>query len=486
MNARRWGFAVLTLTLPLLAAAQPQLVWMSQYTTQSQSSYHMILTSDGNFAHCVREGYTGDVLYLVSPDGEEIWHHTYGEIGNYDAIQDVVEMPDGGFLLAGYAWVDDQGAYDARLIRTNSSGGMIWETFVGDVNETDYGRGLVRTANGRIFMTGESWTGTRSEGAVWEFTDAGELVNTSYFSQGIYSVGFYNIELTADNHLLMSGGGYFEINNYDGYAVKCDLSGNLIWQNQLHFDHWQYMTNIREASDGSIMFAGNAALDALNHPVYPWYGRLDSDGELVWQEHYPGSIGSSYLLCCTEDTDGDWLFGGRFEGGGEFHQDALMFKVDPLSGGVNWSMLAGDNADGSDEGFSEILVLGEESYMLAGDGDFGELNHPAFLAWYNATGLTIEQDSPPSTPSEFTLASVYPNPFNATTTVNISLPAPTRITVDVINIHGQVVGTVHSGFTQAGQQTMSWSADGFASGVYFVRAVADGHQAQMKKVLLVR
>ncbi len=473
------------LLFPLLTEAQPLQVWMNQYTNQSQTSYHMIQTSDGNYAHCVREGYSGDVLYLASPEGDEIWHRTYGEMGNYDGNYDVVELPGGGFAMAGFTWVDEQEAYDARLIITDESGFLVTETLVGDSTQSDNGRALVRTADGRIFMTGDTWTGERSEGALWEFNEAGDLVNSYTFSEGVYSVGFNSIDITSDNHLVMSGGGYFALNNYDGYVVKTDLDGNEVWGNVISLAFWQYMTIVREATDGSFMFAGNAALDEDGSPGYPWYGKLDANGDSVWVKHYPGSTSTSYFLTCTEDLDGNWLFGGRIEGE-DPHQDALLLKVDPEDGSEIWTLLVGDSTAGSDEGFSDIHVLGDDSYILAGDGDFGELTYPAFLAWYNATGTGVERDRDIQLPDEFEIVRIYPNPFNPVTSISVGLPKAAFLQMNVYNVLGQKVDILTNKTLSAGYHSFTLDASDLSSGTYFIHASVPGKMNELRKVVLMK
>lgn len=379
MNARRWGWFLLVavLLVPVLLSAQPVQVWLNQYGTQSHTGYQLIRTSVGNYAHCVRSGYTGDVLYLSDESGEEIWHHTYGESGNYDSNEDVLEMPDGGFLLAGYAWVDAQSAYDARLIRTDASGAVIWSTFAGAVDGTDKGHKVVRTDGGRIFMTGQIWTGSVSEGALWEFSDNGELLNTYSYNAGTSSVGFHTIILTSDDHLVMSGGGYFNLDDYDGWAIKVNMDGEIVWSNVLYHDYWQYMSRIGEAADGSFIFAGNGVPELDGSP-HPWYGRLDANGNAQYTTYYGNPTASSYLLECTPDVDGNWLLAGRYEGA-DPDQDALLLKIDPADGSVIWTLQVGESDPGSDEGFSDIVLDPDGSYILGGDGDFNEITHPASL-----------------------------------------------------------------------------------------------------------
>jgi len=89
-------------------------------------------------------------------------------------------------------------------------------------------------------------------------------------------------------------------------------------------------------------------------------------------------------------------------------------------------------------------------------------------------------------PDEFSVASIYPNPFNPTTTVAIGLPATANLQVDVFNIVGQRVQTSKLDQVAAGYQSVVVDGQSFASGVYFVRAVIPGKLDEVRKIVLVR
>ncbi len=85
-------------------------------------------------------------------------------------------------------------------------------------------------------------------------------------------------------------------------------------------------------------------------------------------------------------------------------------------------------------------------------------------------------------PSDFALIS-YPNPFNPSTTIEMALPAATAWTIDIININGQKVAGF-KGNSESGKVKVIWEAEGMPTGVYFIRAQAEGKTATKKIVLL--
>ncbi len=72
-------------------------------------------------------------------------------------------------------------------------------------------------------------------------------------------------------------------------------------------------------------------------------------------------------------------------------------------------------------------------------------------------------------PSDFYLVQNYPNPWNPSTTIRYSLPQPGEVRLNLYNALGQHIGTLVSGFRQAGTNRVELSGDGLSSDTYFYR-----------------
>jgi hypothetical protein len=87
-------------------------------------------------------------------------------------------------------------------------------------------------------------------------------------------------------------------------------------------------------------------------------------------------------------------------------------------------------------------------------------------------------------PAEFSLAQNYPNPFNPSTEIQFALPMDANVNLTVINLLGQEVATVASGFHTAGIHTVSFQATNLPSGLYFYRLDAADFTAIRKMMLM--
>lgn len=83
----------------------------------------------------------------------------------------------------------------------------------------------------------------------------------------------------------------------------------------------------------------------------------------------------------------------------------------------------------------------------------------------------------------------YPNPFNPTTTISFSTTTAQDVSVDIYNLKGQKVYTMHRGLLSAGIHTLTWNARDdkgmqVASGIYFARVRTKGSNSTIKMVLM--
>ena len=105
---------------------------------------------------------------------------------------------------------------------------------------------------------------------------------------------------------------------------------------------------------------------------------------------------------------------------------------------------------------------------------------------YNSCGncyeLSIERDD---FLDGFSLNYLFPNPFNPVTTISYDLPENSVISLAVYDVEGRKISTLVQGIRQAGNHTIEWNAEGYPSGVYFVKLDA-GEFTQTQKLMLVK
>jgi len=151
-------------------------------------------------------------------------------------------------------------------------------------------------------------------------------------------------------------------------------------------------------------------------------------------------------------------------------------------------------------GFSQTVAaytLGGAGGVITGDTDaFVSVGQPivgksgnlatGFWALTQGSGWIDEVSEPSQLPLEWEIGTAYPNPFNPSTQVVVSLPSPSRVRADVYNVLGRRVTTLADDLKAAGVHRLYWDAHGLASGIYFLRVEVPGHMHKVQKLVLVR
>ncbi len=112
----------------------------------------------------------------------------------------------------------------------------------------------------------------------------------------------------------------------------------------------------------------------------------------------------------------------------------------------------------------------------------------AALRGFNPEAGLVSQESVTEiveVPRSMQIASVFPNPFNPSTTIRYQLGSEMKLSVQVYNLQGQRVETLFEGSQNTGSHSLTWNAAGFATGVYFIHLQSE-EIVQIRKVLLVR
>ena len=88
-------------------------------------------------------------------------------------------------------------------------------------------------------------------------------------------------------------------------------------------------------------------------------------------------------------------------------------------------------------------------------------------------------------PEEFQIQRLYPNPFNPVLNININIAWAAVTQVNILDIAGKHINTIHSGYLQPGSHEMSWNAESMPSGVYFI-SLNSGEKNLTEKVVLLK
>ncbi len=90
----------------------------------------------------------------------------------------------------------------------------------------------------------------------------------------------------------------------------------------------------------------------------------------------------------------------------------------------------------------------------------------------------------------FALGRNYPNPFNASTTIDFDIRSPGRVRIEIFSSDGRLVRTLSEGHFDSGSHSVVWNSNNNSgapapSGIYMIRMTASANTAS-RKILLIR
>jgi len=207
----------------------------------------------------------------------------------------------------------------------------------------------------------------------------------------------------------------------------------------------------------------------------------------------PGGSWTKYLVQVNFDLPAD-LMNGR-----DYYANPRSEYAEPQPGGTadffivdsdNWELYqAGEEFDcyeliqGQTSGEVWFYAPHTDDWYIVFSGD----RHQGFLTFANAeitlwrhdgTGIEGPETSGPQ-------VSVLPNPCRGVSSVRFATVAPGEASVQVFDLQGRLVRTLHQGVLEEGSHGIPLDASDLASGLYFVRINASGVEAT-RSVAVIR
>ncbi|WP_243643611.1 hypothetical protein [Tenacibaculum sp. M341] len=218
----------------------------------------------------------------LNSSGDKEWSNFYG--GNFtETPQDVVQTTD-GFIITGFSDSIDvdisnnKGTYDFWVVKIDNQGKLIWEKSFGGT-QIDESYGIEKTNDGNFVIVGStrsSDTDVSSNsggGELWliKISSEGKLIWEKTFGGASFDVG-RAIHKTNNGDLLIGGSsrstndGFSNNGENDAWVFKISSEGNLIWQKFIGGSKLDFLYDITELQDESIVAVGESTSNDLDIP----------------------------------------------------------------------------------------------------------------------------------------------------------------------------------------------------------------------------
>lgn len=167
-------------------------------------------------------------LTRTNETGDTLWSKKFGSTAT-DNIENILRLSDGSFILTG--GTDDPlgfGGNDGILVKTDSSGNILWTKLYGGNSQDDFHQVYQTTDNGFI-LSGTSRSSGALEPNMWLFkTDEnGDSLWSQTYGGDNHDHGYGAVQTLDGGYIMVGYSGSFGFNAEDAYVVKTDSLGNL-------------------------------------------------------------------------------------------------------------------------------------------------------------------------------------------------------------------------------------------------------------------
>jgi uncharacterized delta-60 repeat protein len=194
--------------------------------------------------------------------------------------------------------------------------------------------------------------------------------------------GFQAMQQTSDGGFVLAGYTFSFGHSYaNGYLVRTDAAGNLIWSNVYGGAGWEYLLAVAETADGGFVAAGyTTSTGAGGMDMYLL--RVDAQGNLLWERTF-GGAGIDVAQGVAVDSQGNLVLAGYTNSSGAGENDVFIVKTD-AEGNALWTQVhGGEESDAA----MDVLVDSQGNYLVAGaSGSFEAENRDVYVLKLSAEG----------------------------------------------------------------------------------------------------
>ena len=316
LSSKRYIYSLLSLALVYASYAQaPRKFYMRFGGNGYDVGYDVKQTLDNGYiitgsTSSFGQGNTDLYLLKIDSIGNRKFQTSFGNYNN-EVGKSVLQLSDSSYVAVGYTNSTGFGGYDIFLLKTDKNGNLLWQKTIG--------------------------------GSDWDFA--------------------YSLQSTFDGGFVVAGTTYsFGHGNADGYVVKTDGSGNVVWTKTYGGQHDDEFKSIVQTSDGGFALTGytKSYHDVDSGDV--WVFKLDIMGDSVWCKFYGGSR-EDFANEVIEHPSGElYVVGGtRSYGTNLNYTNAYALQ---LTSNGNFISDRLDNTSTTDQFFHSIVVSKRSSYYV--------------------------------------------------------------------------------------------------------------------------
>ncbi|MBX7205068.1 MAG: T9SS type A sorting domain-containing protein [Bacteroidia bacterium] len=341
---------------------------------------------------------------------------------------ELLQLPDSGFLVCGFASINHLTQKDGFLSRFDQNGNHLWTKYYGDIRQ-DFLSSIVQSDS---------------------------------------------------NHYLLSG-----VSDQSPFLMKVDTAGNLIWRRNFNIPNTGLYIKKSIYGEGYIAYGSRNADSYKDY--YGVVARINENAEFIWKDSIRLGTHVSAFCDAIELPGGNIIAVGLTDNGGQFYPfyagwTAKFFK----NGGImkervfakgskveSWLMAIALTSDGGivcagyDRNDYDTLPRGQDSWVIKLDTNL--CDKPDCSPDVGITSFVSQYESV-----------IYPNPFTSEIAINFTNTSSLNVSIRIYNAQGVLINET---LMEKSMQNKILSTGSFASGLYIIQVIQNGAIIKTQKMV---
>jgi len=459
-------FTILAVLLGFGFIASSQIMFDNSYdfgANDSDEAFGLVRAPDGGYVMSGGSWIDDDAWYDMAviktdAEGNKLWAKSFGAgTASIEVAYDLCNVNGGGYMVVGGTdGYGDPG--DLWAIRIDDDGNKLWEKTYGGDNQ-EYGFAVIQTNDdGFVFVGSSNSSGAGADDAYILKTDVdgNEIWSKLYGTESADCA--YSVQQTTDGGYIVAGtnNGYQDV-----YILRLDENGDMLWEKTYGGGPTDEAQSVKQTADGGFIVAGSTRSYGAGDYDF-WAIKINADGDMLWDKTYGGE-GKDKGWDVAITSDGSYFFTGMTESYNQAEEDEGVYVIKTDSdGNTLWEQSYGtEQNDGGHAGFQTA----DGGYIATGYTYVPDQQYNFYLIKMNQNGVVGVENNI----AEESAISVFPNPMTSYTRIAFSNDNNELFDVIISDINGRVVREMN----RLSGNSVEIEKGNLPIGMYFIEIKAD-------------
>lgn len=298
--------------------------WTKKYGLVTPLSQHVIEIPNVGYAITYISANSSLILVRTDINGDTLWSREYA--GKYLENSIPIKLTsDSAFIMACTYWDSISTKTNIALLKTDLNGIIQWSKSYG-LNPDDRAYSLIQTADSGFAILGSADLGVMNNYDVLLIkTDStGNLLWSKTYGSWYYEYGRSIVQTTDGGYFISSspGSGFAGLQS----LIRTDMNGDTLWVKGYYSNSGENESSVVQTPDG-----GFALINTIKDSTFldkACLVKTNGNGDTLWTQVYGNDMRNNFSFQGTQTADGGFVFTGTSVGMPPDSEVVCIIKTD--------------------------------------------------------------------------------------------------------------------------------------------------------------